>query len=411
MRLDIESETDLLEQVLVHTPGIEMELVLPENRRELLFEDILFVDQAREEHELMSSVFSKIVGRDDTVLQISDLLQDVFQMEDARFDFVEQLCSVSRERNLRGFESELKRLPPDALFDFAMTGRSPLPIVMLPVPNLLFMRDVASVVHDHIILSHAATAARTRESMILRTVLEHHPLFAAYRDNIIVLPRGVTFEGGDLLVADESCVLVGHSERTSFGGVMSIAQELFERTPVEHVLMVDLPKSRYCMHLDTVFTFVSTEECVVFPPIITEDRVSNVIHYTRSGEPNKFYSEIRNGLQGILEDVMGRQLSFIPCGGSNPSNQKREQWTDGANLFAVAPGVVIGYERNESTFAEMRDRGYRLVTAEGFLSYYAESTFEPGEMIAIKLEGNELSRGRGGPRCMTLPIARRRPAS
>jgi arginine deiminase len=209
-------------------------------------------------------------------------------------------------------------------------------------------------------------------------------------------------------MADESCVIIGHSERTSFSGVISIAQELFERTPVEHVLMVDLPKARYCMHLDTVFTFASENECVVFPPLIAEGHIANVIHYTKSDEPNKFYSEIRTGLKSILEEVMERDLEFIPCGGSNPLSQMREQWTDGANLFAVAPGVVIGYERNESTFNELRDRGYRVVSAEGFLSYYEDSRFDTSEKVAIKLEGNELSRGRGGPRCMTLPISRQR---
>ena len=406
-RLHITSETGLLEQVLVHSPGAEMELVLPENRLELLFDDILFVGRAREEHQLMAEVFSKIVGRSDAVLQIADLLREVFIHADARADFVAQLCSVSPERNLQAFETELNRLSPDELFDVAMTGRSRLPIHMDPDPNLIFMRDVAAVVHDHIILSHPATAIRTRESVILRTVLEHHPLFAPYRDKVVVLPEGVTFEGGDLLMADAGCVIIGHSERTSFGGVMNVARELFSRTPVEHVVMVDLPKARYCMHLDTVFTFASPAECVVFPPVIDEDTFANVVHYTRSDDPNRFYSEIRKGLRPVLEEILERELSFIPCGGENPLSQKREQWTDGANLFAVAPGVVIGYERNESTFNSLRDRGYRIVTADGFLSYYSESEFKVGEKVGIKLEGNELSRGRGGPRCMTLPLARR----
>lgn len=407
-RLSITSETELLERVLVHTPGAEMELVLPENRLELLFDDILFVGNAREEHGLMCAVFRKIIGEGtgDAVLQIATLLRETFQEEDARFDFIEQICSVAEERNLRGFERELKRLSPDELFDFALSGRSPLPIHMHPLPNLIFTRDVGAVVHDHIILSHAATAARTRESVILRVVLQYHPLFQGFRDHVIILPKGVTFEGGDLLAAAPDCVVVGHSERTSFSGVMTLAEELFERTPVEHVIMVDLPKERYCMHLDTVFTFASENECVVFPPIISEEKMGKVVHYTRSGEPGKFFSEIRAGLKPVLEDVIRRELVFIPCGGEEPLSQRREQWTDGANLFAVAPGVVIGYERNESTFAALRDRGYRVVSAQGFLSYFEESEFTLGDKVAIKLGGNELSRGRGGPRCMTLPLAR-----
>lgn len=407
-RMSITSESDLLEQVLVHTPGPEMEMVLPENRLELLFDDILFLGHAREEHRLMCAVFEKIIGRrgEGAVLQIADLLREAFEIEDARADFIEEICSVSEERNLRGFEDDLKRLSPDELFDFTLTGESPLPIHMHPLPNLIFTRDVAAVVHDHIILSHAATAARTRESVILRVALQHHPLFERHRDKVIILPQGVTFEGGDLLFASPDCVLVGHSERTSFSGVMAVAEQLFTRTPVEHVIMVDLPKERYCMHLDTVFTFASESECVVFPPIIAEEHLGNVIHYTPSDQPGKFLSEIRSGLKSLVEDVVQLPLTFIPCGGDDPLSQRREQWTDGANLFAVAPGVVIGYERNESTFAALRDHGYRIVSSQGFLSYYEESEFRLGDKVAIKLEGNELSRGRGGPRCMTMPLAR-----
>ena len=404
---DVNSEANLLRQVIVHTPGHEMELVSPDNRTELLFDDILFAGHAQKEHELMCTLFRKIVGRDDAVLQLSTLLRETFEAEDARFDFVDQLCRHQSETNIRAVEDELKRFTPDDLHQFALTGTSDLPITMNPVPNLMFTRDLAAVVHDHIILSFAASAARTRESIIINVILNHHPAFAAYRDRIIELPRGVTFEGGDLLVASPEVVLLGHSERTSFGGVMAVAHELFERTPVEHVLAVELPKKRACMHLDTVFTFAAPDECVVFPPLIEGPGFGYAVHITPDERAEgRFVSDMRPDFRSALEHLLDRPLTFIPCGGSDRLHQKREQWTDGANLFAAAPGAVVGYERNGRTFQQLQNHGYRVVTAESFLSFYEQSPFTPGERVAIQLAGTELSRGRGGPRCMTLPIAR-----
>jgi arginine deiminase len=403
----VSAEAHLLQQVLVHTPGEEMELVSPRNRLELLFDDILFLNHARAEHELMGAVFRNVVGDADTVVQVSNLLLEAFADEDARHDFVERLCRSLPETNIMAVEDDLKRLAPEALHRFALTGVTDLPITMQPVPNLMFTRDLAAVVHDHIILSHAATAARTRESIIINVVLNHHPRFAAFRDHIIELPKGVTFEGGDLLVASPDTVLVGHSERTSFGAIMAIAHALFEHTPVEHVLAVDLPKQRATMHLDTVFTFAAPDEIIVFPPLLERSAYGYAVHLTPSGTAGRFITDMRLNLREGLADVLNRDLTFIPCGGTERLHQEREQWTDGANVFAVAPGTIVGYERNHRTFAELRDHGYRVVSAESFLAYYENSAFEPGrEKLALQLGGTELSRGRGGPRCMTLPLAR-----
>ena len=404
-RFAVASEIDPLQQVIVHTPGAELELVTPEQRLTLLFDDILFVEEAQAEHRQMCALFEKVVGAEGAVLQITDLLRTAFASEEARAAFVEQLCRLQPETNLQAFARELAALSPDELLHFALTGQSPLPLNAFPLPNLLFTRDLAAVVNDHLIVSHPATAARARESLILRIILEHHPGFAGLRDRIIYLPEGVTFEGGDLLVASPEVVLLGHSERTSLGGVAHVARALFSRTSVRHVLVVDLPKQRASMHLDTVFTFVSADECVVFPPILHQE--GNVLQLMAGDTPERFVTEMPADLKTALERLLDRSLTFIPCGGDNPVHQKREQWTDGTNFFALAPGVVVGYERNHYTFEEMRRHGYRVVTAESFLSYYAESPFVPGtEKLAIKLEGNELSRGRGGPRCMTLPLAR-----
>lgn len=403
----VRSETDHLRQVIVHTPGAEMDMVSPLDREALLFEDILFLSHARKEHELMCAVFEKVIGAEDGVLQISTLLREAFDTDEARFSFVDQLCEASQGANLRAFEAELKRLTPDELCHFALTGASPLNIEAQPIPNLMFMRDLAAVVGDHIVLSHAATSARARESIIIDVVVHHHPAFSAWSDHIIKLPRGVTFEGGDLLVASDDTVIIGNSERTSFGGLISVARALFEKTDIQNVIMVSMPHERSCMHLDTVFTFAAPDECVVFPPLIDMKGLNNVATFSRNGGADQLATRIWGTLHEALEYHLGHTISFIPCGGADPLGQRREQWTDGANLFAVAPGVVLGYDRNEKTFAEMAQRGYRVVTAEGFLSFYASSTFEPGEKMAIKLDGYELSRGRGGPRCMTMPISRR----
>lgn len=404
---DIPAEAHLLKQVIVHTPGQELELVSPDNRTELLFDDILFVGHAREEHRLMCSVFEKIVGRPDTVLQLGDLLREAFADEAARHAFVEQLCRSLPEQNLGTVEAELKRFAADDLQRFALTGTSDLPIRVQPVPNLMFTRDLAAVVGDHMIPLQAATPARAREQIIINIVLRHHPRFAPHADKIIDLPDGVTFEGGDLLVASPDTVLIGHSERTSVGAVMAIAHQLFEHTPVEHVLAVDLPKRRATMHLDTVFTFASPEEVIVFPPLLDTHGFGYTMHLTPSGTPGQFVTDMRPNLRTALDEVLDRDLTYIPCGGTERLHQEREQWTDGANVFAAAPGAVVGYERNRRTFDRLQAHGYRIVTAESFLSYYESGTFTPGaEKVAIQLEGTELSRGRGGPRCMTLPIAR-----
>jgi arginine deiminase len=156
-----------------------------------------------------------------------------------------------------------------------------------------------------------------------------------------------------------------------------------------------------------VLTFASDHECVLYPPLFAADGFSYAVHLTPTDEPGRFTTDMRPRLQDALTDLLGRELTFIPCGGSERLHQTREQWTDGANVFALAPGVVVGYERNRRTFDELRRHGYRVVSAESFLDYHAHSTFAPGsEKLALQLAGTELSRGRGGPRCMTLPLVR-----
>ena len=411
--LSVTSETARLRQVVVHTPGEEMALVSPENKDALLFDDLLFVEEAREEHATLLRLFEAAVGPSDlpggAVLQLSALLREAFEAADAREAFVEIMIRSLPERNFEAYEAELKGLDPDALHRFALTGQSPLPVTATPLPNLLFTRDLSAVVGDHAILSHAATPARLPESAVMQTIYRHHPRFAGLGDRLIELPPDVTFEGGDLLVVSERVVMIGQSERTSLGGVMAVARALLDRTPVEHVLMVNLPKARYCMHLDTVFTFADDDTCVVFPPII-EEPTGHVLHFEAGAEPGGADGGFRMrplpSVREALEEVTGREYTFVPCGGADPVRQKREQWTDGANLFAVRPGLVVGYARNRATYEALARAGFHVVDAASFLEFYGDAAATSSDRIAVRLSGNELSRGRGGPRCMTMPLVR-----
>ena len=404
MKISIPSETDLLKAVIVHTPGREVSLVNPGLKEELLFDDIIFENDARVVHLDMLDIFRAAMPKDGKIIEILDLATECFADENVRAKFVEILIKELPHRNIHAIEKELIAMDAEGLLRFAVQGTFSDQFSLQPAPNLLFTRDLAAVAGNSIIASKAAKEARVREFLLMRTIIHYHPLFESIKDNVITIEGHQSIEGGDVLVASDKIVLIGMSERTSFSGLMSVAEKLLQQG-VEHVLAVDIPKQRSSMHLDTIFTFADVDECVAFPPAIMEQK-HNVIGLFNGGDFVK--TRQCSSLQETLGELTGRPFTFMKCGGEECINQFREQWTDGANLFALAPGVVVGYGRNTQTFKTMEEHGYTHMNQYEFIDAFKDTGIDPAQnhKIAISFEGHELCRGRGGARCMTLPISR-----
>ena len=406
MKINVSSEIGHLNGVIVHTPGHEVSLVNPELKDELLFDDIIFEEDAREEHLDMLDLFRAAMPKDGQVIEIVDLFKDSIQNEDARAFFIEQLIREFPEENLSVIEKQLHELDAQQLLEFSTQGVLPgkNKFSLLPSPNLLFTRDLAAVVDDTILISRAATKTRLRESLMMETLVEFNPLFDSVRDSAIRISGNQSIEGGDVLVESKDLVLIGMSERTSFTGLMKAADGLLNHG-VKTVLAVDIPKQRSSMHLDTIFTFASNSECIAFPPAIMEQQ-DNVVALQKVN--GAIQAESRSSLKSALNEFSANTYDFIKCGGEDRTNQFREQWTDGANVFALAPGVIVGYERNTNTFNTLVDHGYSYMNQFEFIEEFGKKGLDLNQdnKIAVSFQGHELCRGRGGARCMTMPISR-----
>jgi len=430
MGLHVTSEIGKLKSVLVHLPGLEIDRMVPSMMEELLFDDILYGSRAREEHRRFQQVLGFVA---DEVLEIQQLLEEVLTVPEQRAGILEDLAS----RLSWGPEmsERLRDLTADALADALVAGverpahESALSADELyylpPVPNYFFQRDPLIVVGNRAIGGSMATPARLREPLLSGYVFQFHPRFetqeggrfwfrefsADYGRPQSYARMRPTIEGGDILVLREDTLAIGYSERTEKTTIERLAESLkAQRSPIKRIFVVAIPPARSCMHLDTVFTVISREECLVYGPMILPDGPEEVDVYECDLTKREITWTTEKDLLSALK-TQKLDLKPIRCGGSDPISERREQWTDGANAFAIAPGVILIYDRNERTAEELSKAGYTVVDEADLLLGRQELQLRKKKKYAIRLAAHELSRARGGPRCMAMPLVREDGAS
>lgn len=420
MRLNVTSEIGKLKRVLVHLPGREIDVMIPPMMTQLLFDDILFGQVAREEHRRFQQLLRFVA---DDVYDIQDLLEEVFENEEAKHEIIRDFSK--RNKLTRRLTAWLGEQKPSALAEVLIgglprekEGSGELPTFdLFPIPNYFFTRDPQVVLGSGVVVCGMATAARRREALLSKYVFEYHSVFRESclfkvdfmaGESRLRPPRRnwPTIEGGDVLVARGDLLIVGHTERTNAAAIKQLAKSLREvGSGVKTIIVVDLPKQRSFMHLDTVFTFTNRDECLIYPPVILPGGSQAAKVTTMDLTRKTIAHTSQKSLLAALKRY-GFDLDPIYCGGKKAVDQQREQWTDGANAFTLAPGIVMLYERNVRTAEELSAHGYHILYEDDLLLGRTELETWKKKKYAIQIQGHELSRARGGPRCMTMPLER-----
>jgi arginine deiminase len=390
----VRSEVGPLHTVLLHRPGTELKRLTPRNNDQLLFDAIPWVDRAQEEHDAFAEVLR---SRNVEVLLVSDLLAET--LSDPRARAAALIAGIDEVRlganvadalrsHLSSMDTEnlaatliagltFEELPASEGPSLVRRMHHPHDFILDPLPNLLFTRDSSVWVGDRVAIAALALPARRRESALTDLVYAYHPRF--FRSARAYGAHSAPVEGGDVLLLAPGVVAIGVGERTTPAGAESFARSLFADGLAHTVLAVPIAQARASMHLDTVCTMVDRDAVVMYPAI--QDSLTAYSLHPADGDINVSGPE---PFLNAAAHAMGIDHLRVIDTGLDPITAEREQWEDGNNTLALAPGVVVAYERNVETNARLEDAGIEV----------------------LRIRGSELGSGRGGPRCMSCPILR-----
>src|SRR5258705_1000745 len=400
-RVHVTSEIGALRSVLVHTPGKELVAVTPGTREDYLYDDIIDLEIAQGAPGRLVAVRQRFAA----VHEVRDTLVEIAGRPEVR-EFLttralEVIPSDALAKQMAALSSEdfVALMVEGALEEGGPIARAlnEVAYALPPLPNLFFTRDVGIVIGDHSIIGSMRHGVRWTEELLTKALFSYHSKF----ENAGILYDGseekrlnYTLEGGDVHPISPDLLLLGFSERSSPAALDLLCDLVFQHCGVTDVIIVAMPAERTAIHLDMIFTQLDRDLCIVYPPHFVGPERLAVLHRRKRSKGVKEMPNFFAAMQAV-----DHPLEPIFCGGNQRTVQEREQWGSACNSFAVRPGVVLTYDRNDATLGELASAGFRVIPAVQLLT--GDETLGDDERAVISIDGGELVRGGGGPPCMT----------